>query len=45
MTRLRGLMLLGLAASLLTACVSTGLQPYGGGDSSLRPNAVSQATP
>lgn len=45
MTRLRGLILLGFAASLLAACVSTGLQPYGAGDSSLRPNAVRQATP
>jgi hypothetical protein len=45
MTQFRGLIFAALAASLLAACVSTGTQPYGAGDSSLRPNAVRQATP
>ena len=44
MTRLRGLLLLAMAASLLAACVSTGAQSYRA-DLPLRPTAQSQATP
>jgi hypothetical protein len=45
MTRVRGFILAALAALTLSACVSTGAQPYGVSDSSLRPSAARQATP
>lgn len=44
MTRVRSLVLIALAASLLTACVSTGAQPYRA-ELPLRPAAQSQPTP
>jgi hypothetical protein len=44
MTRLRGLVLVALAASALAACVSTGAQPYRA-ELPLRPAAQTQQTP
>ena len=44
MTRLRGFVLIAMAASFLAACVSTGAQSYRA-DLPLRPAALAQPTP